>query len=140
VATLLNGEETSLQDETKFIGFQGESTNPSAVLLKNNGLHIEIQVDRAHPIGKGMWAVPDKMNDMLKQKGAQLKTGANTAWVPSPTAATLHALHYHQTNVVDVQEKMGTEPKDFRDDILVFPTQQQELDNNAQSMLGYVVR
>ncbi|MDC3414831.1 malate synthase G [Terrihalobacillus insolitus] len=101
-------------------------------------------------IGKGMWAMPDQMEDMLKQKGAQLKTGANTAWVPSPTSATLHALHYHQTDVTKVQNEMANESKNFRDDILEFPIAknpqwspediQQELDNNAQSILGYVVR
>jgi malate synthase len=101
-------------------------------------------------IGKGMWALPDMMADMLKQKGEQLKTGANTAWVPSPTAATLHATHYHLTNVSKVQQAMNESSQDHRDDILVFPTVQKpdwtaeyiqkELDHNAQSMLGYVVR
>jgi malate synthase len=101
-------------------------------------------------IGKGMWALPDMMADMLKQKGEQLKTGANTAWVPSPTAATLHATHYHLINVSEVQQRMNENGQDYRDDILVFPTVQKpdwtaeyiqkELDHNAQSMLGYVVR
>jgi malate synthase len=101
-------------------------------------------------IGKGMWAMPDMMAEMLKQKAAQLKTGANTAWVPSPTAAVLHALHYHEVDVTGVQNQKLAEPNDRQDDILQFPIEQtpqwsaeeiqQELDNNAQGILGYVVR
>ncbi len=101
-------------------------------------------------IGKGMWAMPDKMKDMLDQKTGHLKAGANCAWVPSPTAAALHALHYHEINIFDVQRKLSKRDKAKIDDLLTIPIADRpnwsvdeinkEISNSAQTLLGYVVR
>ena len=102
-------------------------------------------------IGKGMWPMPDEMLNMYETKTMHPEAGADCAWVPSPTAATLHALHYHQLNVPSIQEDLEKRSKASLEDILEIPLLknpedlsaeeiQAELDNNAQGILGYVVR
>ena len=101
-------------------------------------------------IGKGMWAMPDKMKEMIEDKINHLKAGANCAWVPSPTAASLHALHYHQINIFDQQKKIINREKAKLDDLLTIPIADRpnwsvdeinsEISNSAQTLLGYVVR
>lgn len=101
-------------------------------------------------IGKGMWAMPDKMKEMIDEKISHLKAGANCAWVPSPTAASLHALHYHQINIFDEQKKIMKREQSKLDDLLTIPVADRpnwsvdeinkEITNSAQTLLGYVVR
>jgi malate synthase len=101
-------------------------------------------------IGKGMWAMPDKMKEMMEEKINHLNAGANCAWVPSPTAASLHALHYHQVNILDEQKKILKREKAKLDDLLNIPIADRpnwsvneintEISNSAQTLLGYVVR
>ncbi|HYD86072.1 MAG TPA: malate synthase G [Vitreimonas sp.] len=117
---------------------------------RNVGIGLACGLSGRAQIGKGMWAAPDRMADMLAQKGAHPKSGANTAWVPSPTAATLHAMHYHETDVFALQTEMRKHP--FQGGLTALLTapfasgppsateRLEELDNNVQSVLGYVVR
>jgi malate synthase len=101
-------------------------------------------------IGKGMWAMPDKMKDMIDQKISHLEAGANCAWVPSPTAASLHAMHYHKLNIFEKHKKLNENKINYIDNLLTIPIADRpnwskeeinnELCNSAQTILGYVVR
>jgi malate synthase len=129
-------------------GAMKQSTWIQAYEQRNVAIGMACGLSGKAQIGKGMWAAPDRMHAMLEEKGGHLAAGANTAWVPSPTAAVLHALHYHASDVFEVRQHLGAAPG--LDALLTLPLAEgvnwseaevaEELDNNCQGLLGYVVR
>ncbi len=147
------GDEMHTSFESGSMIFKGEMKK-SVWLNSYENWNVDVGLDCGFSgvaqIGKGMWAMPDKMGEMMEQKIGHPKSGANCAWVPSPTAATLHSMHYHKINVFDEQNKIRLRSKANLKDILEIPKADRpnwsvedinrELENNAQGILGYVVR